>query len=243
MSSRIFRKEVITRVSNTPYSSRCLSADSLFDPCMYLLRMAVFHPRTKPQRPDLPEPLSPGIGAHLQQCQRNDGSGAEPQKMDADLINYVTVLGIAFAYYKAPPLYTAVPREAYKTFRHQPYRKCLTIAHSFLQHQTAAYPVPVRRNFMKHNYEERRQKRIDNAKRLAEKNKQKSDALREAGNKMANAIPFGQPILIGHHSEKSDRNYRKKTTTLLSVPMTTNRRPPITRKKHKPLPATPRFFG
>lgn len=63
---------------------------------------------------------------------------------------------------------------------------------------------------MKHNYEERRKKRLDNAKRLAEKNKQKSDALREAGNKMANAIPFGQPILIGHHSEKSDRNYRKK---------------------------------
>lgn len=27
---------------------------------------------------------------------------------------------------------------------------------------------------------------------------------------MASAIPFGQPILIGHHSEKRDRNYRKK---------------------------------
>jgi hypothetical protein len=27
---------------------------------------------------------------------------------------------------------------------------------------------------------------------------------------MADAIPFGQPILVGHHSEKRDRNYRNK---------------------------------
>lgn len=27
---------------------------------------------------------------------------------------------------------------------------------------------------------------------------------------MAGAIPFGQPILVGHHSEKRDRNYREK---------------------------------
>lgn len=63
---------------------------------------------------------------------------------------------------------------------------------------------------MKHNYEERRQKRLDNAKRLAEKNKQESDALWEAGSKMASAIPLGQPILVGHHSENRDRNYREK---------------------------------
>jgi hypothetical protein len=27
---------------------------------------------------------------------------------------------------------------------------------------------------------------------------------------MASAIPMGQPILVGHHSEKRDRNYRQK---------------------------------
>jgi hypothetical protein len=27
---------------------------------------------------------------------------------------------------------------------------------------------------------------------------------------MAGAIPFGQPILVGHHSEKRDRNYRER---------------------------------
>ena len=27
---------------------------------------------------------------------------------------------------------------------------------------------------------------------------------------MSEAIPFGQPIIVGHHSEQSDRNYRKR---------------------------------
>lgn len=63
---------------------------------------------------------------------------------------------------------------------------------------------------MKHNFEARKQKRIDNAKRQAEKNKQESEALWDIANKMAIAIPFGQPILVGHHSEKRDRNYRAK---------------------------------
>jgi DNA repair ATPase RecN len=30
---------------------------------------------------------------------------------------------------------------------------------------------------------------------------------------MASVIPFGQPILIGHHSEKRDRNYRARITS------------------------------
>ena len=31
-----------------------------------------------------------------------------------------------------------------------------------------------------------------------------------AGDKALSVIPFGQPILIGHHSEKRDRNYRRR---------------------------------
>ena len=30
--------------------------------------------------------------------------------------------------------------------------------------------------------------------------------------RMGSAIPFGQPILIGHHSETRDRNYRARIT-------------------------------
>lgn len=63
---------------------------------------------------------------------------------------------------------------------------------------------------MKHNFEERRQKRIEYAKKQAAKNEQLSDELYNEAKKMSAAIPFGQPILVGHHSEQRDRNYREK---------------------------------
>lgn len=63
---------------------------------------------------------------------------------------------------------------------------------------------------MKHNFEERKQNRIDHANEQAAKNEQKAAALYNQAKKMASAIPFGQPILVGHHSEQRDRNYRNK---------------------------------
>lgn len=63
---------------------------------------------------------------------------------------------------------------------------------------------------MKHNFEERKQNRKDHAKEQAAKNEQKSEQLYNHAKKMASVIPFGQPILVGHHSEKRDRNYRNK---------------------------------
>lgn len=38
----------------------------------------------------------------------------------------------------------------------------------------------------------------------------KGHALHSRAHQMAEAIPFGQPILIGHHSEKRDRRYRDR---------------------------------
>ena len=35
-----------------------------------------------------------------------------------------------------------------------------------------------------------------------------ADRLHTDARDMASIIPFGQPILVGHHSEKRDRNYR-----------------------------------
>jgi hypothetical protein len=63
---------------------------------------------------------------------------------------------------------------------------------------------------MNHNYEERRNNRIQNARKQAAKNEEKSQQLAEQAQKMASVIPPGQPILVGHHSESRDRNYRKK---------------------------------
>jgi hypothetical protein len=63
---------------------------------------------------------------------------------------------------------------------------------------------------MKHNFEERKNNRIQNATKQAGKNEKKSQELAEQAKEMASVIPPGQPILVGHHSENRDRNYRKK---------------------------------
>jgi len=60
------------------------------------------------------------------------------------------------------------------------------------------------------NYEERKQARIDRLKEKASKSKTISDNLYDSAQKMASAIPFGQPILVGHHSEKRDCNFRNR---------------------------------
>jgi uncharacterized protein DUF3560 len=59
-------------------------------------------------------------------------------------------------------------------------------------------------------YRERREARADRLEGWAEKRATRAEAGWEQANTMADAIPFGQPILVGHHSEKRDRNYRAR---------------------------------
>lgn len=59
-------------------------------------------------------------------------------------------------------------------------------------------------------FEERKQNRLERFENLATKANEKSNELYSRSKKMADCIPFGQPILVGHHSEKSDRNFRAK---------------------------------
>lgn len=63
---------------------------------------------------------------------------------------------------------------------------------------------------MASNYQEKKQARINRYRELAEKNHAAASAKREESREMMSAIPMGQPILIGHHSEKRDRNFREK---------------------------------
>ena len=63
---------------------------------------------------------------------------------------------------------------------------------------------------MKHNFGQHNQKRLDRSRELAAKARQKSGSLYKQAEQMASVIPPGQPVLVGHHSEKSDRNYRKR---------------------------------
>ena len=60
------------------------------------------------------------------------------------------------------------------------------------------------------NYEERKRARIERLKERAEKADTKSEQLHKESSNMMQAIPMGQPILVGHHSEQADRRYRER---------------------------------
>lgn len=63
---------------------------------------------------------------------------------------------------------------------------------------------------MKHDFHQRKQNRIAHAENQALKNEAESEQLYLKSKEMASVIPMGQPILVGHHSEHRDRNYRDK---------------------------------
>jgi hypothetical protein len=63
------------------------------------------------------------------------------------------------------------------------------------------------------DYEERKEDRINRYEERAQKAAQEAEAQGKKGDRMADAIPFGQPILVGHHSEGRDRAFRNKIDT------------------------------
>lgn len=60
------------------------------------------------------------------------------------------------------------------------------------------------------NYQEKREAKKERYEELAEKNHKLASEQSDQAKKMADVIPFGQPILVGHHSEGRDRRYRAK---------------------------------
>jgi len=59
-------------------------------------------------------------------------------------------------------------------------------------------------------YEGKRLARVERLKTRAQRAKQEAQSTIERARKMAAVIPFGEPIHVGHHSEKRDRRYRAK---------------------------------
>ncbi|QGG78967.1 DUF3560 domain-containing protein (plasmid) [Pseudomonas syringae USA011] len=57
-------------------------------------------------------------------------------------------------------------------------------------------------------YERRQEERRERLEERAERASQEAAAVYGQARKMAEVIPFGQPILVGHHSEGRDRRYR-----------------------------------
>lgn len=63
---------------------------------------------------------------------------------------------------------------------------------------------------------ERKEARADRLREWADKREAKATADLERAHTMADAIPFGQPILAGHYSEGRDRNYRTRIASTMN---------------------------
>jgi len=64
--------------------------------------------------------------------------------------------------------------------------------------------------FVTVDYQEQQEARKDRMLERADKASADFQATYNRAKDMASVIPFGQPILVGHHSEQRDRNYRNK---------------------------------
>ena len=62
-------------------------------------------------------------------------------------------------------------------------------------------------------YEARQEAKRERLREKARKLNTESDRLYKSGTESLAAIPFGQPILVGHHSEKGDRAYRGRAVS------------------------------
>ncbi len=60
------------------------------------------------------------------------------------------------------------------------------------------------------SYEEKLEAKRERYLERAAAAREKSDAQWKRAREMGSAIPFGQPILVGHHSEKADRAFRDR---------------------------------
>jgi len=65
----------------------------------------------------------------------------------------------------------------------------------------------------RNHYEDKQESKRERLLARAEKADREGDARIARANRDASAIPLGQPILVGHHSEKRDRNFRKRINT------------------------------
>lgn len=55
------------------------------------------------------------------------------------------------------------------------------------------------------SYEEKQQRKLERFNKLKEKHERESNSRFESAKKIGDMIPMGQPILVGHHSEKGHR--------------------------------------
>lgn len=66
------------------------------------------------------------------------------------------------------------------------------------------------------HYEQKLEDRRERLQARAERVREQGAASIERGSQMFKAIPFGQPILVGHYSERGDRAYRNRAGNAIS---------------------------
>lgn len=66
------------------------------------------------------------------------------------------------------------------------------------------------------HYEQKLEDRRERLQARAERVREQGAASIERGRQMFKTIPFGQPILVGHYSERSDRAYRNRAGNAIS---------------------------
>lgn len=64
-------------------------------------------------------------------------------------------------------------------------------------------------------FDAKKERKIVSFSALAVKKADEAKAAMKKSDDMFSCIPFGQPILVGHHSENSDRNFRNKAWNLI----------------------------
>lgn len=113
---------------------------------------------------------------------------------------------ISLAFNGPPPIEI---REEMKRngFRYKPFSKRWTAkAYPFREDLAKKYAGKIEEINIEPNWAAK----AEHAAEMAAKHENKSNEIFNQAEKMASVIPFGQPILVGHHSERSDRNFRDR---------------------------------
>lgn len=72
-------------------------------------------------------------------------------------------------------------------------------------------------------YEWKQEQRRQRLEARADRLRAEGNARFNSGMERLRAIPFGQPILVGHHSERRDRNYRSKAVAAVDKGIALNK--------------------
>jgi hypothetical protein len=83
------------------------------------------------------------------------------------------------------------------------------------QHEVAAKRPDTTTTTTTTTYRERREARAERLRSWADKRDEKAGAAFDQAHALASVIPFGQPILAGHHSEGRDRRYRDRISSTM----------------------------